>query len=137
MRHAVIDKGGLVVNVVEIDPEAQWSPPEDHLILDSDRANIGDNYDGKNFVAPSAPEPDPNAPAFVAGSDFLARLADAEYTAIIGAAQKNAQLARWIEILRMRGVIDVNGETAKRAKGAMVAAGLLTSDRADIIFARN
>ncbi len=69
------------------------------------------------------------------GKIFLARMTDAEYTGIMAAAAKNVRLTRWVEDLRMTGTINVNDTTAQAAKAAVVAGGLLTQARADIIFA--
>lgn len=69
------------------------------------------------------------------GADFLARLTDAEYGAILAAAAQNVQIARWLDIFRLRGEIDVTGSTALAAKAGLVAAKLLTQSRADVIFA--
>lgn len=69
------------------------------------------------------------------GADFIARITDAEYSAILVAASKSIQLARWLDIFRLRGEIDVTGSTALSAKAGLVKAGLLTPDRADVIFA--
>lgn len=46
-------------------------------------------------------------------------------------------IAKWLDIFRLRGEIDVTGATAQAAKAGLVAAGLLTADRADVIFAAN
>ena len=53
---------------------------------------------------------------------------------MLAAAEQNAQIARWIDILRMRGVIDVKGATAQAAKAGLVQYGLLSAERADVIF---
>lgn len=76
----------------------------------------------------------------ITATDFLARLTDAEYIAIDAAAaaqktQGNAQLARWIETLRATNQINLAGTEAQTAKAALVGAGLLTQQRADIVFA--
>ncbi len=69
------------------------------------------------------------------GRVFLARLTDAEYTAIIAASIGNIQLARWIEMLRMVGTVNVTDAVAMEAKAALVAGGLLSQSRADQVFA--
>ena len=71
----------------------------------------------------------------VDGLVFLNRVNDTEYAAITAAGRSNAQIGRWIDMLRLLGSIDVNGTTAIQAKAGLVAAGLLTQERADIIFA--
>jgi hypothetical protein len=68
------------------------------------------------------------------GAAFLARVTDEEYAAITAAALRNPQIGRWLDIFRLRGEIDVAGSTALAAKAGLVAAGLLTQERADVIF---
>lgn len=84
--------------------------------------------------------PDPSVPpaaqpSIIPGADFIARVTDAEYLAITAAGRSNGQIGKWIELLRMRGEIDVTSETALAAKAGLVAAGLLTQARADAVFA--
>lgn len=74
-------------------------------------------------------------PRPIPGAEFLGRVTDAEYSSITAAARQNAKIGRWLEILRMRGEIDVASKTAQEAKDGLVAAGLLTQVRADAIFA--
>jgi hypothetical protein len=70
----------------------------------------------------------------IEGATFLSRVTDAEYAAITGAALQVPQIGRWLDTFRLRGEIDVAGTTALAAKAGLVAAGLLTSERADVIF---
>lgn len=79
-------------------------------------------------------------PKRVDGLTFLARFTAAEYAAVILAAQQtlaagNAQLSLWVDMLRVNGAIDLNGEAAQAAKARLVEAGLLTRERAELIFA--
>ena len=67
------------------------------------------------------------------GASFLARVTDDEYAAIT--ASNSVQIRRWLDIFRLRGEIDVSGATALAAKAGLVSAGLLTQERANIIFA--
>ena len=69
------------------------------------------------------------------GVEFLSRVTAQERAAIKAAAAQNADIDLWLEIFRLRGEIDVAGSTAIAAKVELVAAGLLTQERADIIFA--
>lgn len=69
------------------------------------------------------------------GAEFLARLTDDEYGAILAASAQSIQIARWLDTFRLRGEIDITGSTAQAAKAGLVKGGLLTSDRADVIFA--
>lgn len=74
------------------------------------------------------------------GAEFLARLTDDEYGAIVAASMPSGNpqwraIAKWLDIFRLRGEIDVTGATAQAAKAGLVAASLLTANRADEIFA--
>jgi hypothetical protein len=82
---------------------------------------------------PSAYEPP--AVTLIDGVTFLGRVSDDEYRAILEASRENAQVARWLDILRLRGEVDVAGTTAQAAKAGLVALGLLGAARADAIFA--
>lgn len=83
------------------------------------------------YVPPCIP------PSPIDGAIFLGRFTDDELTAIYAhaASPKNIQVMRWIDMLRMRGEIDVNGTTAQAAKAGLVAAGLVAQQRADEVFA--
>ena len=81
------------------------------------------------------PEATPAPRRVVDGVSFLARVTDQEMAAVLAAAAQNIQIARWVEQLRMLGEIDLDGATAQAAKAGLVAAGLLTAERADIVFA--
>jgi hypothetical protein len=67
------------------------------------------------------------------GAYFLGRVTDDEYAAIVGS--ENIQVRRWLDTFRLRGEIDVTGATAQAAKAGLIALGLLSQERADIIFA--
>lgn len=43
MRHAIVNKDNLVVNVV-IWEGASWLPPRDHTVVRCDTCDIGDTY---------------------------------------------------------------------------------------------
>lgn len=44
MRHAIVNKDNVVVNVV-IWSGAEWLPPRNHYIVRHDQCDIGDIYD--------------------------------------------------------------------------------------------
>lgn len=67
------------------------------------------------------------------GASFIMRLTDDEYAAIT--SSQIVQIRRWVDIFRLKGEIDVSGSTALAAKAGLVSAGLLTNERAEIIFA--
>lgn len=67
------------------------------------------------------------------GATFMSRVTDEEYAAIT--ASENIHVRRWLDTFRLRGEIDVVGSTAQAAKAGLVALGLLTQERADVVFA--
>jgi len=136
MRKAIVE-GGLVVNIAEVDIASGWKPASG-MLVDGDGASIGDTWDGTKFISPVVPEPPTPVVApktLFDGAVFLARITDAEYGVILAAASGSIQIARWLDTFRLRGEIDVTGSTALSAKAGLVKAGLLTPDRADVIFA--
>lgn len=48
-RHAVIDQNGNVVNVIEWDG-AEFLPPRNHLVVQSEICDIGDTYEDRAEV---------------------------------------------------------------------------------------
>ncbi|MBI5120044.1 MAG: hypothetical protein HZA67_03505 [Rhodospirillales bacterium] len=51
MRYAIVNSGNIVVNVIELEDSEGWLPPEGHNLAAGD-GNIGDSWDGTQFVAP-------------------------------------------------------------------------------------
>jgi hypothetical protein len=122
----------------------QLGPDDKSVVRTSDNACIPNDPGNRDWLdyqawlaagGTPAPYVAPPASSVVDGVTFLARVADAEYQAIAAAAQSNVQIMRWIEMLRLRGEIDVNSATAQAAKAGLVAGGLLTQPRADTVFA--
>lgn len=64
LRYALIDKSnGEVVNVIIVDPQGTWQPPEGFEIVPSDVANIEDRYVEGEFVRDeTGPEEETIAP---------------------------------------------------------------------------
>ena len=96
-------------------------------------ANYGDSFNGYRLDAWEMDEPAPQPKTVFDGASFMARVTDDEYAAIT--ASENIQVRRWLETFRLRGEIDVAGATAQAAKAGLVALGLLTQERADVVFA--
>lgn len=44
MRHAIVNKDKVVVNVI-VWEGAEWLPPKNHWVVQHDSVNIGDIYD--------------------------------------------------------------------------------------------
>lgn len=58
MRKSLVEKAtGKVINVIEIEEEANWSPPEGCILMDG--GEIGDVWDGRKWIKtePIVPEP--------------------------------------------------------------------------------
>lgn len=54
-NYAIIDANGNVVNVIDFEEGAEWSPPEGYTSVQSDTAGIGWAYANGVFTAPPAP----------------------------------------------------------------------------------
>jgi hypothetical protein len=52
MRHAVINGSSKVVNVIQLVDLAGWPPPSGCYVVQTDTGDIGDFYDGTNFITP-------------------------------------------------------------------------------------
>lgn len=118
-------KDNTVVNIIEWDGVASYPLAAGESIYPSDAVPAG-------IVVPASGSP---LGTIIEGTVFLARVTDAEYQAVTAAAASNAQLARWIEDVRLTNIVDIASDAAQQAKAALVAAGLLTAPRADIVFA--
>lgn len=53
MRHAIVNKQGIVVNVCEWKGD-EWLPPKDHYVVRHDKCDIGDtyNFETHEFIKP-------------------------------------------------------------------------------------
>ena len=78
MRYAVIDTAGLVKNVIELEEETKWSPPEGCTCLPSEDAEPGGTYTGTKFLPcppdESAIDPDAVLATEIAKSTTLSEL---------------------------------------------------------------
>jgi hypothetical protein len=88
---------------------------------------------------PANPERRPKPVRPIPGHVFIARFTPQEYAAIRQAAaaqlaQGNGQLSMWIDTALASGFVDPSLASAHAAKAALVSAGLLTQERADVIF---
>lgn len=60
MRKALVSSTGDVVNVIEIEEGADWSPPADHTLVDAEGnadAEPGGHYEDGVFTPSPPPEP--------------------------------------------------------------------------------
>jgi hypothetical protein len=87
-----------------------------------------------DFPAASWIEP-PAPPARLAYAAVRLRLTEAERAAILVARRADAALDDWITLAAAEGEIVLGSATTEAAKAALVAAGLLTAERAAAVFA--
>lgn len=57
MKHAIIDKSGLIVNVIELEDGSQWSPQDGFTLIKSEDASIGRSYVKGKVVIPKSTTP--------------------------------------------------------------------------------
>ncbi len=55
MKHAIINKEGIVVNIV-ISPEGNFKCPEGYQKIEVDIVRMGDRYTEGKFIAPDGTE---------------------------------------------------------------------------------
>lgn len=103
---------------------------EELIEVTSGSVVIGDAWDGSAFHAQASV-----INTRVEGMVFLSRVQDTEYSGVMAAAQSSVQIERWLDQIRILGYVDVASDVAITAKAALVAAELLTQDRANVIFA--
>lgn len=73
--------------------------------------------------------------AIVSGLTMLSRLTEQEYAALRAAEAASPSIGRWFDMLRVNGEINLFGLTAEAARAGLVQAGLLTAERAAVVFA--
>lgn len=63
MRKALVSSTDDVVNVIEIEEGANWSPPPDHTVVDIVEENVspGDRYVDGVFIPAEPPPPEARA----------------------------------------------------------------------------
>lgn len=60
MRKAIISQyKSTVENIIEIEPEANYSLLPEFFMIDALNASPGDTWDGKKFIKPILPPPEP------------------------------------------------------------------------------
>lgn len=77
MRRAVIrEVDGFVENIIEWKPSTKWLPPEGCYLIAAGKSSPGDTWDGKKFIKPILPEPEPVRDAFTEIDEINAKIAD-------------------------------------------------------------
>ena len=59
---------GNITNLIELEAGAKWSPPDGHIVIQSDTASIGGTYANGAFTAPEQPKPKPFSLTWLAQS---------------------------------------------------------------------
>ena len=72
MRRYVLDSDGQVANTVELDDDAEWTPPEGHTLAD------------EAYTEPD-PDPDPEPDLTVALTEAIASLSDTQKETLLNA----------------------------------------------------
>lgn len=134
MRYPLIDQNSIVVNIVEMEVATarDWKPPRGLTLAPaSTTAQVGDLFDGKDYI----PQPKPERKSFYA-RDLVSLWTPADTLTVIGAASRDGQIALWLEMLRSRGEkpIDLASPTFTQAWGALTA--VLGQERADELLAQ-
>ena len=89
MRKALVARAtGKVLNVIELDAQSTWQPPENQQVLEAQNASPGDTWDGTKFV-----------PAPPTASEIAAQNRSAAFTAATEAIRTNKSGAPWGIIL--------------------------------------
>jgi hypothetical protein len=130
-------------NLYEIVKVIPFVPPQGKQV--NGIASYSFNKDGEVIETfevvdiPLPPPPAPPPPRFIVAADFISRFTDEEYSNINKAALAQMQagvatLKKWIDVATTDGYIDLDRPATIEAKNALIAANLLTKERADIIF---
>jgi hypothetical protein len=131
---AVVEDGSVVnVIVAAADCPILAEHPEWVFLGENpQRVAIGWTYDGE-FHAPPQP-PAPEIPPIITKLAFRFRLTDAEYVGILQAAKTEVAVQAWVETFNMVSQINLDDPRTVAGVQQLVAAGLLTEQRADEIL---
>lgn len=152
MNTALI-KNNLVENVIVIEPSVsnsykQYLTNLGYLCVDSNKAKIGDTWNGTDFITPASPEPvdpDENLPKRITRLAFRNRFTTAEKINIELAAlddptasaqqRQNAALIRvYLKDIDTATYIDLDRQDTKDDVQNLETVGLLASGRATEIL---
>lgn len=77
MRKAVVrTTDGFVTNIIEIKKNANWQLPEGFYLIAAGKGSPGDTWDGKKFVKPELPTPEPPRVPLTEIDEIKAKIAD-------------------------------------------------------------
>lgn len=106
-------------------PDFEWVE-----VADPSVAAESHYWDGTAAVANPPP---PSAPVVWSALEFMERFTKQERNNIRAAAKQNADLEDWLDLLRAAGEVNPEDQRTIDGLAALVAAGLLTQQRADAI----
>jgi hypothetical protein len=106
-------------------PELQW-------VEVADTATEADRYQDGQVVTYVAP---PSPPAKISYGTMRIRMTEVEREAVLVACRSNWQIDDFVRLAQAEGEINLASDVTATAKAAVVAAGLLTPERADAVFA--
>ena len=129
-------------NIYEIVKVIPFTVPENKKIVGEPSYSITSEGIVENYQVEDIIKPEPIIPPvqkIILAADFISRFTDEEYSNIQKAALAQMQvgvatLQKWIDVATTDGYIDLDRFATNEAKQALVAANLLTQERADIIF---
>lgn len=75
IRKAIV-KGGEVVNVVLVNPDDEWTPPEGHKAIEHETASVGWLYQDGQFTPPATPRHIDDRPEYVKARQNAYKLAE-------------------------------------------------------------
>jgi len=138
MRYALINSGTVLafIECTSIQAAAlqtSW----DHVVEAPAHVTIYDKYDNGNFSVGNF-EPVAKEVRKVTVLGFLRRFTDAEAIAIdlgsIGATVQAASLRRYVAMVNAAKFVDLDRQDTRNGVLALVGAGILTQERADVIL---
>lgn len=62
MKHIIVNADGLVINVIEWDGTAKWSPPEGGTAIKSEHGSSGDTFIRGKVIPAPVPKRPPEVP---------------------------------------------------------------------------
>lgn len=133
--HYVQIRDGVVVNrAVAHEPLPPDWFPEGETWIETEEAQIGWSHDGKDFTPPPPPEPEPPAAVIISYGAFRALWTDDELAALFAAKKNDWRVEDYCALAAAQNAVNLSGETAAEAKALFVAIGVLSEERADVIF---